>query len=158
MAKASPELSLVPKISSWRLNERHYGALVGLSKEEAGRKLGQEKVMEWRRSWDQAPPKMEHEDFMDWRLAPWARPVTIISHPGKKNIVTREKGVTKPKTESLADCANRVLPLWVLGIAPRVARGETVLVVAHANSIRSMIRHIDTGRWWFTLFIRIRIR
>lgn len=132
-----------PVINTWRLNERHYGALIGLSKEEAGEVLGQDKVMGWRRSWDLAPPPMDRDDYFLWRDAPWAQPVTIVTEPGKKSMIAREKGISMPETESLEDCAKRVKPIWVQGIAPRVANGETVLVVAHANSIRSMIKHID---------------
>ena len=130
-------------INSWRLNERHYGALVGLSKEEAERSMGVEKVMEWRRSWDSAPPKMTRHDRLDWQSAAWAKPQTIISEPGKRQITATEKEITLPESESLMDCANRVLPLWKNGIFPRILNGETVLIVAHANSIRTMIMHID---------------
>ena len=169
--KVIPSLQTVPVINSWRLNERHYGALVGLSKDEAGKKLGDAKVMEWRRytswsplhsyfflnsfiygcnpkrSWDLAPPPMDQEDLVDLSHVAWGKPMTVISHPGKQQIVTIEKGISVPRTESLADCAKRVWPLWMNGIAPRVARGETVLIVAHANSIRSIVKHIDNGKY-----------
>ncbi len=135
--------SKIPIINSWRLNERHYGALVGLSKEEAGDKLGHEQVMLWRRSWHAAPPKMDPREMTEWKNAIWAKPTTIISEPGKGKNIATEKNVVVPESESLQDCANRTLPLWQHGIAPRLARGETVLVVAHANSIRAMIKHID---------------
>ena len=131
-------------INSWRLNERHYGALVGLSKEEAEQSMGVEKVMEWRRSWDLAPPKMTRHDKFDWQNVAWAQPQTIISEPGKRKITATEKEITMLETESLQDCANRVLPLWKNGIFPRIINGETVLIVAHANSIRTMIMHIDS--------------
>lgn len=143
MVNVHPEIFRVPTMSTWRLNERHYGALVGLSKEEASERMGHDQVMNWRRSWDLAPPKMSREDAYYWKDAPWAQPRTIISEPGLPLVISTEKDATMPLTESLEDCAKRVKPIWVNGIAPRVARGETVLVVAHANSIRSMIRHID---------------
>jgi 2,3-bisphosphoglycerate-dependent phosphoglycerate mutase len=130
-------------INSWRLNERHYGALVGLSKDEAERSMGKDNVMEWRRSWDQAPPKMARHDKLDWQSAAHAQPQTIISEHGKRQITATEKGINLPETESLLDCANRVQPLWKNGIFPRIMNGETVLIVAHANSIRTMIMHID---------------
>lgn len=136
-------ISNVPVINTWRLNERHYGALMGLSKEDAETFMGKELVRGWRRSWDKAPPRMLKEDEHYWQDAPWAQPRTISTEPGKPAVVTYEKGVSMPTTESLKDCAKRVQPVWEKGIAPRVARGETVLVVAHANSIRSLIKHID---------------
>jgi 2,3-bisphosphoglycerate-dependent phosphoglycerate mutase len=145
---AKPEhgnIQNVPVIRSWRLNERHYGALMGLGKEEAELTMGKQKVKGWRRSWDLAPPRMLSEDEYYWQDAPWARPMTIYTDPGKHTVVTVEKGVPMPLTESLKDCAQRVQPIWERSIAPKVARGETVLVVAHANSIRSMIKHIDSA-------------
>lgn len=146
MAKAvSGNIFEIPIISTWRLNERHYGALMGLSKAEAAHKLGHELVMGWRRSWDLKPPAMSRADQYYWREAPWAQPMTIITEPGRQNIITYEKNESMPLTESLEDCSQRVKAIWVNGIAPRVARGETVLVVAHANSIRSMIKHIDSN-------------
>ncbi len=143
---AQPEnanISNTPIINTWRLNERHYGSLMGLSKEEAEMTMGKELVRGWRRSWDLAPPKMLREDEHYWRNAPWAEPKTIISYPGKPSVISYEKGIPMPLTESLQDCAKRVQPVWEKSIAPRVARGDTVLVVAHANSIRSLIKHID---------------
>jgi 2,3-bisphosphoglycerate-dependent phosphoglycerate mutase len=134
----------VPVIHSWRLNERHYGALMGLAKDEAEAVMGKEKVRGWRRSWDLAPPRMLKEDEYYWREAPWAQPITIYTEPGKATVTTSEKRIEMPTTESLQDCAKRVQPIWEQSIAPKVARGETVLVVAHANSIRSMIKHIDS--------------
>eukprot|EP01031_Cornospumella_fuschlensis_P000585 gene585-737_t len=114
-----------------------------MSKEEAGAKLGHDLVMGWRRSWNLAPPPLSTEDEFFWKDAPWAQPVTLIQHPAKSTLTAFEKQACIPRTESLEDCAKRVKPIWLQGIAPRVARGETVVVVAHANSIRSMIRHID---------------
>lgn len=88
---------------------------------------------------------MQQEDLIDLRNSAWGKPITAICYPGKKQFVAVEKGDLVPRTESLADCADRVLPLWIHAIAPRVSRGETVLIVAHANSIRSMVKHIDIG-------------
>lgn len=131
-------------VNSWRLNERHYGALIGLSKDEAWQVYGHENLVGWRRSWNLAPPPMDRDDYFLWKDAPFAQPVTIYTQAGKRSVMTTEKGISMPSTESLEECAKRVKPLWVNGIAPRVANGETVLVVAHANSIRSMIKHIDS--------------
>lgn len=131
-------------INSWRLNERHYGALIGQSKDEAWQVYGHENLVGWRRSWAQAPPSMDRDDYFLWKDAPFAQPVTIYTESGKKSVMTTEKGISMPSTESLEDCAKRVKPVWINGIAPRVLNGETVLIVAHANSIRSMIKHIDS--------------
>lgn len=76
-------------------------------------------------------------------MAEWSKPITTLHETGKQTLIFIEKNVTMPKTESLQDCALRVKPIWVNFIAPKVVAGETVLVVAHANSIRSMIKHID---------------
>ena len=133
----------VTVINSWRLNERHYGALVGLGKEEAMNMFDPKQVMEWRKSWDKKPPKMNNLDLKLWNKAAWTKPVTIVSEPGKQKAVISEIGVSLPETESLEDCCNRVRPLWYLVIAPKVKLGETVLIVAHANSIRAMVRYID---------------
>lgn len=130
-------------INSWRLNERHYGALTGISKSSAAVRFGQENLTSWRRSWNQAPPPLHWEDSMDMSAAISARPTTVIHEPGKINIVAIEKQYRAPATESLQDCANRVIPLWLGGIVPRIRLGETVLVVAHANSIRSILKYIE---------------
>jgi 2,3-bisphosphoglycerate-dependent phosphoglycerate mutase len=130
-------------INSWRLNERHYGALVGLGKEEAKSMFDPIQLKEWRRSWDKAPPKMNNLDLQLWNKAAWTKPTTILSEPGKQKFIINEKGVSLPETESLADCYNRVQPLWEYVIAPKVGEGQTVLIVAHANSIRAMVRYID---------------
>lgn len=134
----------VTVINSWRLNERHYGMLTGMPKATAGKILGEDKVNQWRRSWDQAPPPLHREDHMDLTLAMPAQPKTIITSRTRRLVAT-EKYMQVPSTESLQDCANRALPLWQNGIAPRVIRGETVLVVAHANSIRSLLKCIDSA-------------
>jgi len=130
-------------IKSWRVNERHYGALMGLSKSEAELKMGYENVMEWRRSWSATPPKMNREDRSEFNAVLWAQPMTIISEPGRQNVIATEKGITVPETESLEDCFQRVLPIWNQGIIPRVLKGETVLVVAHANTIRALVKHVE---------------
>eukprot|EP01035_Chromulina_nebulosa_P019933 gene19933-25896_t len=130
-------------INSWRMNERHYGALMGLPKQTAGAMVGNENLTMWRRSWDKAPPKLNRDDVTEMSKMTWAKPTTIITKPGSQIAVAYEKNIKMPETESLKDCADRVLPLWLHGIAPRVARGETVLVVAHANSIRAILKYIE---------------
>jgi bisphosphoglycerate-dependent phosphoglycerate mutase family 1 len=125
------------------MNERHYGALMGLSKDEAGEEMGHERVLQWRKSWNSAPPMLSHDDMYHWHNADHAKPMTIVKKPGHSNTISTEKGVQAPRTESLADCARRILPLWNFGVVPRLLKGETVLIVAHANSIRSMLKHLD---------------
>jgi 2,3-bisphosphoglycerate-dependent phosphoglycerate mutase len=129
-------------INSWRLNERHYGVLTGYPKANIGKLFGEEAVTQWRRSWDIAPPPLHREDHMDLTTAKNAQPKTYM-RSNQRNIVAIEKNIQAPDTESLKDCASRVLPLWNYSIAPRVLRGETVLVVAHANSIRSLLKCIE---------------
>ena len=133
----------IPVVNTWRLNERHYGALVGLSKKEAALKMNAKDLIEWRRSWDAAPPKMSARDLKRWSQSSHSKPVTIINEPGKLNILAYEKHVTLPETESLRDCAERVKPIYQVAILPRLKEGKTILVVAHANSIRAMVRQID---------------
>ena len=86
---------------------------------------------------------MHADDFRYWDAAMHARPVTVVHEPGKTSVRRIEKGVSVPLTESLRDCFCRISPLWSFGVVPRLLRGETVLIVAHANSIRALIYHID---------------
>lgn len=104
--------------------------------------IGYNIAMGWRRSWDLKPPELKQNTY-EWSQAEWSKPITTLHEKGKQTLVFIEKNVTMPKTESLQDCALRVKPIWVNFIAPKIVAGETVLVVAHANSIRSMIKHID---------------
>ena len=108
----------MPIINSWRLNERHYGALVGLSKEEAGKKMGEEKVMMWRKSWDARPPRMNEEDIFHWNASKWAKPLTIVNKNGQQLYRYTERNMNVPYTESLEDCAGRIPPLWQSSILP----------------------------------------
>lgn len=128
----------IPVLNHWRLNERHYGALVGLSKKESEEKLGEAKVKEWRRSWKAAPPPML--TIPDLVGGVKMLNEASISTGTRKAI---EKNAIIPKSESLADCAARVVPLLEQEIFPRIIRGENVLVVAHSNTIRGLIKHID---------------
>ena len=114
----------IPLIKDWRLNERHYGALTGLNKEETAEKLGADQVHIWRRSYDVPPPPMA---------------------PGGDYDFARDRryaGAPIPDTESLKTTLDRVLPYWTSEIAPRLAAGETVLVAAHGNSNRAIIKHL----------------
>jgi 2,3-bisphosphoglycerate-dependent phosphoglycerate mutase len=118
----------VPVVRHWRLNERHYGGLTGLDKAETKAKYGDELFMKWRRSYDTPPPPMPagHEydvrgDARYRRLAP--------------EVV--------PRTECLADVVSRMLPYWYDAISPDVLDGRVVLVAAHGNSLRALIKHLD---------------
>lgn len=144
-------------MQSWRLNERHYGALVGLSKEDAEQLMGKEAVMGWRRSWDKRPPPMTKHPFyysmpaepgnfeplFDWQSEIWFKAITVVKRRGKDPIKTVDEKAVIPQSESLEDCAGRVLPLWKNEIVPKILNGENVLVVAHSNTIRSLVKHID---------------
>ena len=118
----------LPVVKDWRLNERHYGALQGLNKAETAAKFGEAQVLVWRRSYDTPPPALEPSDDRHAALDPrYARLA-----PGQV-----------PLTECLKDTVARVVPYWNEVIAPRVAKGERVLVAAHGNSLRALIKHFD---------------
>lgn len=118
----------LPVIRDWRLNERHYGALQGLNKSETTEKHGEEQVKIWRRSYDTPPPALEESDER------W---------PGHDR---RYKGLPKaqlPLTESLKDTVARFVPYWESDIAPKVREGQRILIVAHGNSLRALVKHLD---------------
>ena len=118
----------LPVEKDWRLNERHYGALQGLNKAETAAKFGEEQVLVWRRSYDIPPPPLEAGDERDAGRDPRYRGLT----PGQI-----------PRSECLKDTVARVIPYWTERIAPRVAAGERVLVAAHGNSLRALIKYFD---------------
>jgi 2,3-bisphosphoglycerate-dependent phosphoglycerate mutase len=118
----------IPVEKDWRLNERHYGALQGLDKAETAQKFGEEQVLVWRRSYDVPPPPLPEGDPRDATRDPRYRSLA----PG-----------SVPRTECLKDTVARVVPYWKEHIAPRVARGERVLVAAHGNSLRALIKYFD---------------
>jgi len=118
----------IPVERSWRLNERHYGALQGLNKAETAARHGEDQVKIWRRSYDIAPPPLASDDPRHPRL-----------DPRYAGVDPREL----PSTESLADTLARVLPLWHARIAPELRSGASVLVVAHGNSLRAMVKMLD---------------
>ncbi|MEO8630174.1 MAG: 2,3-diphosphoglycerate-dependent phosphoglycerate mutase [Betaproteobacteria bacterium] len=118
----------LPVHNSWRLNERHYGALQGLNKAEMAAKFGDEQVLIWRRSYDVQPPALETQDER------W---------PGHD---PRYRGLAPsevPATECLKDTVARFLPYWTATIAPAIKRGERVIIAAHGNSIRALIKYLD---------------
>jgi 2,3-bisphosphoglycerate-dependent phosphoglycerate mutase len=118
----------LPVAHSWRLNERHYGALQGLNKAETARKFGDEQVLVWRRSYDTPPPALEPEDPR------WER--------GDRRY-DKLKADEFPRTECLKDTVARVLPFWNESMAPAIRAGKRVLVSAHGNSIRALVKYLD---------------
>jgi len=122
------DLMWIPVHRDWRLNERHYGALQGLNKAETAAKFGEDQVKIWRRSYATPPPALENSDprspRADARYA-FLTPAEI------------------PRTESLADTVKRFLPAWHDTIAPTVREGKKVLVAAHGNSLRALVKYLD---------------
>ena len=115
----------LPVQKNWQLNERHYGSLQGLNKAEMAAKFGEEQVLVWRRSYDTPPPSLERED------------------PRYEGRDPRYAGVAVPRTECLKDTVARVVPYWEGTIAPAVRSGQRVLVTAHGNSLRALVKHLD---------------
>jgi 2,3-bisphosphoglycerate-dependent phosphoglycerate mutase len=123
------DLMWIPVYRSWRLNERHYGALQGLNKAEIAKKYGMEQTMLWRRSYDVRPPALTAED---------------PRYPGRD---PRYAGLTReelPLTECLKDTVARFLPYWHETIVPAVRAGRRVLIAAHGNSLRALVKHLDS--------------
>lgn len=122
------DLMWIPVVRTWRLNERHYGALQGLNKAETAAKYGNEQVHAWRRSYDIRPPALEPDD---------------PRFPGHD---PRYQGVSKedlPLTECLKDTVNRFLPYWFNEVVPTVKTGKKVLIAAHGNSLRALVKYLD---------------
>jgi 2,3-bisphosphoglycerate-dependent phosphoglycerate mutase len=115
----------LPVEKHWRLNERHYGGLTGLNKAEMMAKAGEEQVHIWRRSFDVPPPELE------------------AGSPYDLSGDRRYAGVSIPRTESLKDTIARVLPYWVERIAPELRAGQRVLISAHGNSLRALVKHLS---------------
>jgi 2,3-bisphosphoglycerate-dependent phosphoglycerate mutase len=122
------ELEWVPVIRAWELNERHYGALQGLSKSEMAAKYGEEQVQVWRRSYGVRPPALDPDD---------------PRHPRFDRRYAHLPADTLPACECLADTVARMLPYWHRDIAPAIKAGQRVLVVAHGNSLRALVKHLD---------------
>jgi 2,3-bisphosphoglycerate-dependent phosphoglycerate mutase len=118
----------LPTVHSWRLNERHYGALQGLNKAETAQRFGEEQVLLWRRAYDVAPDALADDDPRWPGRDPRYRHLT----PGQV-----------PRTESLKDTVARVIPFWNDSIAPAVSRGRRGIVVAHGNTLRALIKHLE---------------
>jgi 2,3-bisphosphoglycerate-dependent phosphoglycerate mutase len=114
----------LPETKDYRLNERHYGGLTGLNKKETAAKHGDAQVKIWRRSFDIPPPDLEPGSEFDLSRDP------------------RYRGIAIPKTESLKMTLARVLPYWTAEIAPKLKAGENILVAAHGNSLRAIVKHL----------------
>ena len=115
----------LPETKDWRLNERHYGGLTGLDKAETAARHGEDQVKIWRRSFDTPPPVLEAGSAFD-----------LASDP-------RYAGIAIPSTESLKDTIARVLPYYESAIVPQLQAGETVIVAAHGNSLRALVKHLS---------------
>jgi 2,3-bisphosphoglycerate-dependent phosphoglycerate mutase len=122
------DLMWIPVERNWRLNERHYGALQGLNKAETAKKFGEEQVHIWRRSYDIQPPALKKNDER---------------YPGKdpryKNLNAKEL----PLTECLKDTVERFLPYWKETIAPSIKSGKKIIIAAHGNSLRALVKYLD---------------
>lgn len=118
----------LPVEKTWRLNERHYGALQGLNKAETAEKFGDEQVLVWRRSFDVPPPALTPDD---------------PRFPGHDRRYASLKESELPLTECLKDTVERVLPYWFDVIAPRIQSGKRLLITAHGNSLRGLVKYLD---------------
>lgn len=127
---ALDEMNLVwiPEYKSWRLNERHYGALQGLNKSETAVEFGEEQVKLWRRCYEIQPPALKPEDQRD--------PIHDARYAGIDPALL-------PHTESLKDTVERVLPYWENTIVPEIRSKKTVFIVAHGNTLRALVKHLD---------------
>jgi 2,3-bisphosphoglycerate-dependent phosphoglycerate mutase len=128
LALETMDLMWIPMHQSWRLNERHYGALQGLNKAETAAKYGEGQVLAWRRSYDVPPPELARDDPRNSR--------------GDLRYAALSDAEL-PLTECLKDTVARFLPYWDGNIAPAVRRGARVLIVAHGNSLRALIKYLD---------------
>ncbi len=128
LALEEMDLLWLPEHKFWRLNERHYGALQGLNKAETAAQYGDEQVFIWRRSYSEPPPELEMDDTRNAALDP------RYAHLNPEDI---------PLAESLKEVVGRVLPYWNEVLAPEIRWGKRVLVAAHGNSLRAMVKYLD---------------
>jgi 2,3-bisphosphoglycerate-dependent phosphoglycerate mutase len=122
------DMMWLPVYRSWRLNERHYGALQGLDKKETAKEFGEEQVLQWRRGYAARPPALLDDDERHPRFDP------RYAHLKPEEL---------PSTESLKDTLDRVLPYWYEVVAPTLRRGRKVLISAHGNSLRALVKYLD---------------
>lgn len=128
MALDEMDLMWIPVQNSWRLNERHYGDLQGLNKSEMAQKFGEEQVLIWRRSYDVPPPALKKEDLR-----------SPVKDPRYKDMDPKDV----PLTECLKDTVARFLPYWHNTIAPVIRSGKKVIIAAHGNSLRALVKYLD---------------
>jgi len=127
LALEAADRTWIPVRRDWRLNERHYGALQGKDKAQTLAEYGEEQFMQWRRSYDTPPPPLDDDsEFSQSKDPRYA-----------------ELGDEAPRTECLKDVLERLMPYWEESIKPDLAAGKTVLVVAHGNSLRALVKHLD---------------
>ncbi len=122
------DLMWIPVVRSWKLNERHYGALQGLNKAETAAEHGEDQVKIWRRSYDVPPPALEKSDER---------------YPGHDPRYVGLSDAELPATECLKDTVERVVPYWDEEIAPKIKAGKKLLIAAHGNSLRALVKHLD---------------
>ncbi len=122
------DLMWIPVQRDWRLNERHYGALQGLNKAETAKEFGEKQVLIWRRSYDIQPPLLEKTDER---------------YPGNDPKYQNLSDKELPEAECLKDTVSRFLPFWNTTIAPTIQQGKKVLIAAHGNSLRALVKHLD---------------
>lgn len=122
------DLAWIPVKKSWRLNERHYGALQGLNKLETAKKYGDHQVKEWRRSFSVCPPKIKLND---------------INYPGNDIKYAKLNKNQIPLSESLEDTMNRVITYWIKQILPKIKKNKKIIIVAHGNSLRGLIKYLE---------------
>jgi 2,3-bisphosphoglycerate-dependent phosphoglycerate mutase len=128
LALTQMDLAWIPVKKHWRLNERHYGALQGLNKKQTADQHGADQVHVWRRSYDTPPPALESSD---------------PRHPGNDPRYSWMPPELAPGTECLKDVVDRMLPYWYDAIVPDIRAGKRVLVAAHGNSLRALVKHLD---------------
>jgi 2,3-bisphosphoglycerate-dependent phosphoglycerate mutase len=128
IALSELDMMWIPEKRSWRLNERHYGALQGLNKAETAARHGEAQVKIWRRSYDIPPPPLTPDD---------------PQHPSRDRRYADLKASEMPLTESLKDTVARFLPYWQTAIAPDIKSGRRVLIAAHGNSLRALVKYLD---------------
>jgi 2,3-bisphosphoglycerate-dependent phosphoglycerate mutase len=127
LALDAADLGWLPVTRSWRLNERHYGALQGLDKAATREQYGDEQFMRWRRSYDEPPPPLDDDN--EWSQAGDPRYANLLE--------------ILPRTECLADVVHRMLPYWYDALVPELQAGRVLLVAAHGNSLRALVKHLD---------------
>jgi 2,3-bisphosphoglycerate-dependent phosphoglycerate mutase len=129
MYLAMHEMKIHPKVyKTWRLNERHYGALQGLNKSEMAAKYGEKQILLWRRSYDVRPPSLTKDD---------------ARYPAKDPLYKNVPLKYLPLRECLKDTVARVLPYWTDDISPQLKKGRRIMIVAHGNSLRALVMHLD---------------